>query len=137
MKILEMHYVPNPVVLKKLAESSGRDVKGIRHSAENYRRYLRGEEHIEVDTSNIVNRVLVYLGNYSKCDPDTALEAFERLQKELELSEYAAALIVNIRPRIPEEAMDIIRIALRESIDLEKAERIVQVLDEVCRPLGE
>lgn len=110
VEIIEARHVPIPVakeILEKLKESMGEEAD-----------------------NPIINNVYEYLARFSKCSPDAAKEAMEKL-REIGFSEFAAAMLVNLVPREVEEAK-----ALLGNIDGgyedEKIEKAVEVLSSLC-----
>jgi len=110
VEIIEARHVPIPVakeILEKLRDAMGEDAD-----------------------NPFINNVYEYLVRFSKCSPDAAREAMEKL-REIGFSEFAAAMLVNLVPSEVEEAK-----ALLGNIDGgyedEKIEKAVEVLASTC-----
>ncbi len=120
MKIKELRYVPYPVAYKLLAEA-------VRRS-----RRVAGTSALGPQQSSPVPDTLNYLREFSKCTADQAEEAVKRLT-DLGLSEFAAVMLVNIRPLTVYEVKAILG-AARTGLTLSEEElaKIVEILDETC-----
>ncbi len=125
MKILDMKYVPHPIALQALRRA--------KVELEAVKPHLGlGEEALSsMISGNVIDTTRSYLTRFSKCTPEKAEKAFEKL-KEVLNNEYEAAVMINIKPRVPEEAADILRLLRRSAPDPELASKVVDILLEIC-----
>ena len=123
MKIVELKYVPHPLALEAIQRAKA--------ELEEARYIIPKEELSAIIGSSVIEGTQGYLKRFSKCPPERAKEAFEKLVEILG-NEYEAAVMVNIKPRIPEEAADILRLLRRTAPDPEQARKVVEVLLQTC-----
>ena len=123
MKILELKYLPHPLALEAIRRAKA-ELEEVRYT-------ISADDLNAIIGGSVIEGTQGYLRRFSKCPPERAREAFEKLIEILG-SEYEAAVMVNIKPRIPEEAADILRLLRRTAPDPEQARRVVEVLIETC-----
>lgn len=124
MKIIELRYIPHPLALEAIKKA---------RSEFDEMRYIFTDQKIldAIVRGDVLDNTQAYLRRFSKCPGDKAREAFDKL-RELLGNEYEAAVMLNIKPRVAEEAADILRLIRRTAPDPELAQRIVEILLEVC-----
>lgn len=108
MRVLKAEYIPIPLAKKLLEEN------------------VKMEE-----VSPLVQRTMVYLSTFTKCDPDVAKQVYGRLRDEFGLKDLTASMIVSIVPR----TIDEIRVMLDfedRLIETEELEKIVELLKNTC-----
>jgi len=107
VEILESRYAPIPVA-RRILES----VKGL------------------VEENPVVARTYEYIIKFSKCNPEAAEEALNKLTNE-GFSEFAASVLINILPSSLEEAKAILG-DIDGGYDDEMIEKALEILEENC-----
>jgi len=90
------------------------------------------EEMKEVLGDNpIVARAYEHASRFSKCSPETALEATQKL-REIGFSDVASVMLVNLLPEELEEAKALLG-DIDGGYDDEKIEKALETLNSLCR----
>jgi len=113
LKVLKAEYIPVPLAKKLL------------------------EENVKIEEgSPLVQRTIMYLSTFTKCDPEAAKQVYEKLRNEFGLKDITASMIVSLVPR----TIDEIRVMLDfedKLLETEELEKIVELLKNACMKGGE